>query len=69
MSSYVTQGYMIGRREDPAGQKGGLFMTVYVGIDIAKELHFASIMDHDGVLSKTFAFENNAQGFHVLLRI
>ena len=67
MSSYVTQGYMIGHREDPAGQKGGLFMTVYVGIDIAKELHFASIMDHDGVLSKPFAFENNAQGFHALL--
>ncbi len=42
-------------------------MTVYVGIDIAKDLHFASIMDHDGVLSKPFAFENNAHGFRTLL--
>ena len=42
-------------------------MTVYVGIDIAKELHFASIMDHDGVLSKPFSFENNVQGFYTLL--
>lgn len=42
-------------------------MTVYVGIDIAKELHFASIMDYDGVLSKPFSFENNVQGFYTLL--
>lgn len=67
LSSYVTQGYNVGHREDPSGQKGGLFMTVYVGIDIAKDLHFASIMDHDGVLSKPFAFENNAHGFRTLL--
>jgi transposase len=67
LSSYVTQGYIVGHRLDPTGQKGGLFMTVYVGIDIAKELHFAAIMDHDGVLSNPFAFENNAQGFQTLL--
>lgn len=67
LSSYVTQGYIVGHREDPTGQKGGLFMTVYVGIDIAKEFHFASIMNHDGVPSKPFAFENNARGFHALL--
>jgi transposase len=42
-------------------------MTVYVGIDIAKKLHFATIMNHDGVLSKPFSFENNDQGFSTLL--
>ena len=35
-------------------------MTVYVGIDIAKEFHFASIMNHDGVPSKPFDFESTA---------
>lgn len=42
-------------------------MTVYVGIDFAKKLHFATIMNHDGVLSKPFSFENNDQGFSILL--
>ena len=50
-------------------QKGGLFMTqIYVGIDIAKNLHYASIIDSNGeVLHKTFSFENNASGFQLLL--
>ena len=42
-------------------------MTVYVGVDIAKELHFAAIMDPDGVLANPFSFENNDKGFSLLL--
>lgn len=42
-------------------------MTIYCGIDIAKELHFAAIIDSDGVLSNPFSFENNAKGFTSLL--
>lgn len=50
-------------------QKGGLFMTqIYVGIDIAKFLHYATIIDSNGeVLHKTFSFENNKSGFQLLL--
>lgn len=41
---------------------------IYVGIDIAKQKHFASIMDSDGtVLEDPFAFSNDYQGFHNLL--
>lgn len=42
-------------------------MHVYVGVDIAKELHYAAIMDSDGVVSKPFSFENNNKGFNLLL--
>lgn len=42
-------------------------MTVYVGVDIAKELHYAAIMDDDGVVSNPFSFENNDKGFQSLL--
>lgn len=42
-------------------------MHVYVGVDIAKELHYAAIMDSDGVVSKPFSFENNDKGFNLLL--
>ena len=42
-------------------------MTVYVGVNIAKELHFAAIMDPDGVLANPFSFENNDKGFSLLL--
>lgn len=50
-------------------QKGGLFMTqTYVGIDIAKNLHFATIIDSNGeVLHNTFSFENTISGFQFLL--
>lgn len=41
---------------------------VYVGIDIAKNKHFAAIMSADGsVLRKPFGFANNAEGFSILL--
>lgn len=41
---------------------------IYVGIDIAKQKHFASIMDSDGtILSEPFAFTNDYQGFQSLL--
>lgn len=42
-------------------------MTVYCGIDIAKELHYALIVNHDGVASNPFSFENNSKGFNLLL--
>lgn len=44
------------------------FMTYFVGIDIAKLIHFACIIDQDGqVLAKPFPFENNIEGFNLLL--
>ena len=42
-------------------------MHVYVGVDIAKELHYAAIVDSDGVVTKPFSFENNDKGFNLLL--
>lgn len=42
-------------------------MTVYVGVDIAKELHYAAIMNSDGVVANPFSFENNDKGFSLLL--
>ncbi len=39
-----------------------------VGIDIAKNLHFASIVDSNGeVFEKAFPFENNKAGFDLLM--
>lgn len=47
--------------------KGCGFM-IYVGIDIAKEKHFAAAMTSDGeVLLKPFGFTNNSDGFKLLL--
>jgi len=41
---------------------------IYVGIDIAKNKHFAAIMSADGtVLRKPFGFSNTAEGFSLLL--
>ena len=41
---------------------------IYVGIDIAKQKHFASIMDSDGVIiSQPFSFTNDFNGFQKLL--
>ena len=43
---------------------------IYVGIDIAKQKHYASIMNSDGeILVVPFAFTNNYNGFHTLLSI
>lgn len=40
----------------------------YVGIDVAKETHFAAVSDSSGkLLIKPFAFQNNAEGFCLLL--
>lgn len=47
---------------------GGLLL-IYVGIDIAKQNHFASIMNSDGeILAEPFAFSNDLSGFQKLLR-
>jgi transposase len=41
---------------------------IFVGIDIAKETHFAAVMNKDGeVLVDPFAFNNTRQGFDLLL--
>lgn len=41
----------------------------YVGIDIAKQSHFASIMSSDGeILAEPFAFTNDYSGFQKLLK-
>lgn len=42
-------------------------MTIFVGIDIAKHIHYASIVDKDGCISKPFKFENNFKGFNILI--
>lgn len=40
---------------------------IYIGIDIAKEKHYAVVMDSDqSVLHEPFGFENNMQGFSKL---
>ena len=41
---------------------------VYIGIDIAKFKHFASVVSQDGkVIVKPFPFENSRQGFMKLI--
>lgn len=41
---------------------------IYVGIDIAKENHYAAVMNSDGVvISEPFAFSNDAVGFSKLM--
>lgn len=41
---------------------------VYIGIDIAKFKHFASVVSSDGeVIIKPFPFENSRQGFMKLI--
>ena len=42
---------------------------IYVGIDIAKQTHYAAIMNSDGeILSEPFAFSNDYSGFDKLLQ-
>lgn len=49
-------------------QKGGLFMTYFVGIDIAKLNHFACVIDQNGqVLTQPFPFENTIDGFQLFI--
>lgn len=46
---------------------GGVFMTVFVGIDIAKYRHECLVVDHQTkVIHKSFTFDNNRQGFKTL---
>lgn len=41
---------------------------IYIGIDIAKNLHYASIIDSYGeVIEEAFPFENNIEGFEILI--
>ncbi|MGL4864678.1 MAG: IS110 family transposase [Cetobacterium sp.] len=41
---------------------------IYVGIDIAKKKHFASVMNSDGeILVEAFSFNNDQDGFSSLL--
>jgi len=45
--------------------KGGVFMTYFIGIDIAKYKHDCFIMDHNGeVIFKSFSFSNDKTGFN-----
>jgi transposase len=45
-----------------------LFFMIYVGIDIAKQKHFASVMTSDGeILIEPFSFTNDHTGFQKLL--
>ena len=45
-------------------------MTYFVGIDIAKFKHDCFIQDHNGVvISRSFSFENNQDGFNALLGV
>ena len=42
---------------------------IFVGIDVAKDTHYAAVSDDSGaVLVKPFAFQNNARGFCLLLK-
>lgn len=42
---------------------------IYVGIDIAKQTHYAAIMNSDGeILSEAFPFSNDYSGFNKLLQ-
>lgn len=43
-------------------------MTYFVGVDIAKDLHFATILNHEGsVFKQAFSFKNTKDGFQSFL--
>lgn len=43
-------------------------MTYFVGIDIAKNTHVASVISHQGeIIANPFSFDNNFKGFELLL--
>lgn len=47
----------------------GADLMIYVGIDIAKQTHYAATMNSDGeILSEPFAFSNDYSGFNKLLQ-
>ena len=50
--------------------QGGVAMTFYVGIDIAKFKHDCFIADENGhVIKPSFSFQNDNNGFYTLLEI
>lgn len=49
-------------------QKGGLFMTYFVGVDIAKFTHVACVIDQYGlVITEPFPFDNTIEGFQLFI--
>lgn len=43
-------------------------MKYYVGVDIAKYTHYASVISQEGeIIHEAFKFENNFEGFNILL--
>ena len=45
-----------------------LILMYYVGIDVAKQTHYAAVMNSDGeILVSPFPFSNNHTGFQLLL--
>lgn len=52
------------------GNEGGVFMTFFIGIDIAKYKHDGFILDHAGeVIRESFSFTNDRSGFACLKEI
>lgn len=50
--------------------EGGVFMTFFIGIDIAKYKHDCFIVDHEGeVIQESFSFTNDRSGFAYLKEI
>ncbi len=50
--------------------EGGVFMTFFIGIDIAKYKHDGFILDHAGeVIREAFSFTNDRSGFACLKEI
>ncbi|MDF2632903.1 MAG: family transposase [Caproiciproducens sp.] len=48
--------------------KGAGVLMIYVGVDIAKQKHFASVMSSDGeILVSPFGFTNDHTGFQLIL--
>ena len=48
--------------------KGGVFMSYYIGIDIAKNKHDCFIQNDNGeVIANPFSFANSSNGFNLLL--
>lgn len=51
-------------------KQGGVFMTYFVGIDIAKHHHDCFILNHHGeIFHKPFRFDNSFEGFKVFLSV
>lgn len=49
---------------------GGVFMTYFIGIDLAKYKHDCFIMDQNGeVIRDSFSFTNDSEGFNTLLNV